>query len=111
MGRDVAVFSYFHLLPERALMEPIFAAPVPPIEAKLVPVVYGLLSGLFTKLLKLSPENAAEAADQMRRDVRRHRSAASRTAAAISAATGSRSATSRCAPRARRCCCRAATAR
>jgi glutathione S-transferase len=67
MGRDVAVFSYFHLLPERALMEGIFAAPVPPLEAKLVPVVYGLLSGLFTKLLKLSPENAAGAADNMRR--------------------------------------------
>ena len=66
MGADVAVFSYFHLLPERALMAPIFAAPVPPLEAKLVPVVYGLLSGLFTYLLKLSPERAAEAADRMR---------------------------------------------
>jgi glutathione S-transferase len=66
MGRDIAVFSYFHLLPERALMEPIFAAPVPAFEAKLVPLVYGLLSKLFTKLLQLSPQNAAEAADRMR---------------------------------------------
>jgi len=66
MGADVAVFSYFHLLPERTLMERIFAAPVPPVEAALVPLVYGLLRSLFSKLLKLSPERAAEAADKMR---------------------------------------------
>lgn len=66
MGADIAVFSYFHLLPERALMERIFAAPVPWLEAKLVPVVYGLLRRVFTRLLKLSPERAAEAADKMR---------------------------------------------
>jgi glutathione S-transferase len=66
MGADVAIFSYFHLLPERALMAPIFAAPVPPLEARLVPLVYGLLRGLISYLLKLSPERAAEAADRMR---------------------------------------------
>jgi len=66
MGHDVAVFAYFHLLPERALMAPIFAAPIPPLEAKLVPAVYGMLSSAFTRLLKLSPENAAQAADRMR---------------------------------------------
>jgi glutathione S-transferase len=66
MGADVAVFSYFHLLPERTLMKRIFAAPVPPVEAALVPVVYGLLRRLFSYLLKLSPERAAEAADKMR---------------------------------------------
>jgi glutathione S-transferase len=68
MGADVAVFSYFHLLPERALMERIFAEPVPPMEAKLVPSLYGLMCVLFNKLLKLSPERAAWAADRMRRD-------------------------------------------
>ncbi|MEI9852758.1 MAG: glutathione S-transferase C-terminal domain-containing protein [Sphingomonas sp.] len=67
MGADVAVFAYSHLLPERALMAPIFAAPVRPGEARLVPAVYGLLSGLFKLLLKLSPERAAAAADRMRR--------------------------------------------
>lgn len=67
MGADVAVFAYFHLLPERELMAPIFAAPVPPVEAKLVPTVYGLLAGMFKTLLRLSPERAAEAADRMRK--------------------------------------------
>lgn len=65
-GHDVAVFSYYHLLPERAVMAPIFAAPVPWLEGKLVPLVYGLLARTFTKLLKLSPENAAKAAGMMR---------------------------------------------
>lgn len=65
-GHDIAVFSYYHLLPERAVMGPIFAQPVPWLEDKLVPLSYGLLSRLFTKLLKLSAENAAQAADRMR---------------------------------------------
>jgi glutathione S-transferase len=66
MGHDIAVFAYYHLLPERALMAPIFAAPVPPAEAKLVPATYGLMSAAFKSLLKLSPQHAAEAADRMR---------------------------------------------
>lgn len=66
MGHDIAVFAYYHLLPERALMAPIFAAPVPPAEAKLVPATYGLMSAAFKALLKLSPQHAAEAADRMR---------------------------------------------
>jgi glutathione S-transferase len=66
LGADVAVFAYFHLLPEQALMAPIFAAPVPPGEARLVPRVYGLLKGLFQLLLQLSPTHAAAAADRIR---------------------------------------------
>lgn len=66
VGHDIAVFAYYHLLPERALMEPIFAAPVPPTEAKLTPAAYGLMSAAFKSLLKLSPQHAAEAADRMR---------------------------------------------
>lgn len=66
MGADTAVFSYFHLLPERALMAPIFAAPVPPREARLTPLVYPLLSGVFRLALRLTPARAAQAADNIR---------------------------------------------
>lgn len=66
MGHDIAVFAYFHLLPERRLMAPIFAAPVPSAEAKLMPATYGLMSAAFKSLLKLSPQHAAAAADRMR---------------------------------------------
>jgi glutathione S-transferase len=67
IGADTAVFSYFHLLPERALMRPIFAAPVPAAEAALTPAVYPLLSAMFRKLLRLTPERAGNAAARIRR--------------------------------------------
>lgn len=66
MGADTAVFAYFHLLPARALMSPIFAAPVPPREARLTPAVYPVLSLLFRALLRLTPARAAQAADNIR---------------------------------------------
>lgn len=66
MGHDIAVFAYYHLLPERELMAPIFAEPVPPGEARLVPATYGLMSAAFKSLLKLSPQHAAAAAERMR---------------------------------------------
>lgn len=66
LGTDVAVFAYYHLLPARSLMAPIFAAPVPAGEARLVPAVYGLLRGAFTLALKLSAKRATAAAAHIR---------------------------------------------
>jgi glutathione S-transferase len=66
IGADTAVFAYFHLLPARDLMSPIFAAPVPPGEARITPTVYPLLAGLFRMLLRLSPERAAAAQARIR---------------------------------------------
>jgi glutathione S-transferase len=64
MGTDVAVFAYQHLLPQRALMQPIFAAPVPWLERTLLPLTYPLLSAFIKFGLKLSV--AAAAAAEMR---------------------------------------------
>jgi glutathione S-transferase len=61
IGADMAVFAYYHLLPEKKLMAPVFAAPVPRFQAMLVPIVYPLLRGLFGLLLKLGPERAEQA--------------------------------------------------
>lgn len=66
MGADTAVFAYYHLLPERRLMVPIFAAPVPPLQAKLTPLLYPLMRLLFRTLLKLGPERAGEALARIR---------------------------------------------
>lgn len=55
---DVATFAYFHLLPERAMMEPLFAGPVPPGEARASHAAYPVMRGLFRLLLRLSPERA-----------------------------------------------------
>jgi glutathione S-transferase len=63
---DVAVFAYFHLLANRSLMAPIFAAPVPATEARLTPLVYPFLRGLLRLLLQLKPERAAAAGDRIR---------------------------------------------
>jgi glutathione S-transferase len=63
---DVAVFAYFHLLADRALMTPIFAALVPPAEGRLTPRVYPLLRWLFTLLLQLKPERAEAAGRRIR---------------------------------------------
>lgn len=61
MGTDVAHFAYYHLLPDRALMQPIFGAPVPWIERALLPLTYPLLRALLNFGLKLSAEQAARA--------------------------------------------------
>ncbi|WP_313537283.1 glutathione S-transferase C-terminal domain-containing protein [Sphingomonas sp.] len=62
LGTAVAVYAYFHLLFERALMQPIFATPVPWIEAALLPLTYPVLRAVITSGLKLSAEAAAAAA-------------------------------------------------
>lgn len=66
IGADMAVFAYHHLLPAKALMAPVFADPVPRFQAMLVPLVYPLLRGLFTLLLKLGPERAEQAFGRIR---------------------------------------------
>ena len=65
MGKEIAVFAYAHLLPERALMTPILAAPLPEAEARLLPRLYLALRWLFTKLLGLSPERASLAGERI----------------------------------------------
>ena len=66
IGSWAAKFAYFHLLPRKDLLAPIFAEPVPAVESWLTPAVYGLLRKMFTTLLKLSPEGAAEAEASIR---------------------------------------------
>lgn len=66
MGTDVAHFAYYHLLPDRALMQPIFGAPVPWIERALLPLTYPLLRVLLNFGLKLSAEQAARAEQSIR---------------------------------------------
>jgi glutathione S-transferase len=57
----VARFAYFHLLPERELMTPVFQAPVPPREARAMPHVYRPTRLLFRLLLRLGAERVADA--------------------------------------------------
>jgi glutathione S-transferase len=66
MGSDVAVVAYYRLLPQRALMQPIFAAPVPWLEARLLPLTYPILRGLITLALGLSADRAAAATLRIR---------------------------------------------
>jgi glutathione S-transferase len=66
LATDMAVFAYFHLLPERGLMSPVFAEPVPPAEARLTPALYPFLAFLLGTLLRLSGRRAGEAADRIR---------------------------------------------
>jgi glutathione S-transferase len=63
---DTAVFAYYHLLPPRALMIPLFAAPVPALEASVTPAVYPVLSAMFRLLLRLGPQRADEAFARIR---------------------------------------------
>lgn len=66
LAGDVAVFAYYHLLPARELMIPIFAQPVPPAESRLTPRVYPLLRTLFTVLLQLGGSRAEIAERRIR---------------------------------------------
>jgi glutathione S-transferase len=61
MSAGTAIFAYYHLLPERKLMAPIFAEPTSWFERLIMPVYYPLMRSLLATHLKLSPE-AAEAA-------------------------------------------------
>ncbi len=62
---DVAVFAYYHLLSARDLMTPVFAAPVPPMEARITPMAYPLLRLAFTLLLGLKAEKAKAAGERI----------------------------------------------
>ncbi|HEX8528153.1 hypothetical protein [Allosphingosinicella sp.] len=60
LGSGTAIYAYYHLLPQRKLMAPIFAAPVSFLERLIMPIFYSVMRGLLNSALKLSPE-AAEA--------------------------------------------------
>lgn len=61
MSAGTAIFAYYHLLPERKLMAPVFAAPTAWWERLIMPVFYPLMRKMIAAKLKLSPE-AAEVA-------------------------------------------------
>ena len=61
MSAGTAIFAYYHLLPERKLMAPIFAAPTSWPERLIMPVFYPVMRSLLARRLKLSPA-AAEVA-------------------------------------------------
>ncbi len=65
MSAGTAIFSYYHLLPERKLMAPIFAAPTPWYERLIMPVFYPVMRKLIAAKLKLSPEAAEKAHGQI----------------------------------------------
>lgn len=66
LALDVAVASYFHLLPERAMMSGLFAQGVPGWEARGTPLGYPVLRLLFKLLLRLNPQRAAAAEQRIR---------------------------------------------
>ncbi|MBV8686829.1 MAG: hypothetical protein JOZ90_10660 [Alphaproteobacteria bacterium] len=66
MGADTAAFAYHYLLPRRALMEPIFTAPLPGGGKKLPPWRYPMMKGMLQMLLRLGPERAQKAHDRIR---------------------------------------------
>jgi len=61
MSAGTAIFAYYHLLPERKLMAPIFAEPTSWFERLIMPVYYPVMSSLLSSRLKLSAEAADEA--------------------------------------------------
>lgn len=65
MGGAVAIYAYYHLLPHRSVLLPMFARPVPMLEGWLLHLTYPLMRMLFTAKLKLTPQGAAKAADDM----------------------------------------------
>lgn len=65
MSAGTAIFSYYHLLPERKLMAPIFAAPTSWPERLIMPVFYPMMRSLIASRLKLSPEAAETAHGQI----------------------------------------------
>jgi glutathione S-transferase len=65
MSVGTAIFAYYHLLPERKLMAPIFAEPTSWPERMIMPVFYPVMRALLAKRLKLSPEAADVAHGQI----------------------------------------------
>lgn len=66
LALDVAVASYFHLLPERALMSRLFAQGLPHWEARGTQFGYPVLRLLFKLLLRLNPQRAEAAMERIR---------------------------------------------
>jgi glutathione S-transferase len=66
LATHTAVFAYFSLLPHRDIMIEPFSRGIPSVEAALVRPGYPLLRGLFTTLLRLRPERAADALTRVR---------------------------------------------
>ena len=66
LALDTAVFAYHHLLPMKALMSTIFAAPLDAEEAKSVPDAYGEQANLLRVLLRPTRERAAAALARIR---------------------------------------------
>ena len=61
MSGGTAIYAYYHLLPERKLMAPIFAAPTSRFERSIMPVFYPAMRAMITARLKLTPESAEAA--------------------------------------------------
>lgn len=66
LALDVAALAYFHLLPARSLMTPVFAVAVPAWEARLLPLVYRPTALLFRLLLRLNADHARGALVRIR---------------------------------------------
>ena len=66
MGADAAAFAYFHLLPCKKLMVPVFKAPLRPFEAALTPLLYPVMKLMFKLVLKLGPASAEAAHARIR---------------------------------------------
>lgn len=61
MSGGTAIFAYYHLLPERRLMQPIFAEPTSWFERLIMPLFYPLMRMLIAKRLNLTPDRAEAA--------------------------------------------------
>jgi glutathione S-transferase len=61
MSGGTAIFAYYHLLPERRLMAPIFAEPTSWFERLIMPIYYPLMRMLIAKRLNLTPQSAEAA--------------------------------------------------
>ena len=73
MGADSAVYAYYHLLPAKELMAPIFAAPVPPLEAKLTPLRLSFAQRPVPHAAAAERGAGRSGADPHPRQLRRHR--------------------------------------
>lgn len=67
LALNVAVFSYYHLLPRRASMTGAFARELGPREQRLCAPTYGAVRLLFTILLRLTSARATRALSEIRR--------------------------------------------
>ena len=65
MSTGTAIFAYYHLLPERKLMAPVFAAPTSWLERLIMPLFYPAMRALIAAKLKLGPEAAEVARGQI----------------------------------------------